>query len=185
MIELKKDNAHIAFTTPSITGGEGGYVDLSNYYTKYEVDTKIDKIELTAGPKGEDGYTPIKGVDYFDGKDYVLTYADKQEIANMIDVPTGGGGSSSGDCEWNYTQDIYDSNLYNAREIYISCMDDNNGYQIFSYVVFSDGDILGNHAWCEYFAFTVPKDANTSYWKYDGSGIYCGDTNGPVLIAYK
>lgn len=79
----------------------GGEADLSNYYTKSEVDDAIDAIELTAGPvgpKGEDGYTPIKGVDYFDGKDgkdgtngidgkdYVLTDADKQEIADLVDV---------------------------------------------------------------------------------------------------
>lgn len=57
-------------------------VDLSDYYTKDEVDTKIETIELTPGEKGEpgepgkdgepgapgkDGYTPIKGIDYFDG----------------------------------------------------------------------------------------------------------------------
>lgn len=42
--------------------------------------------------KGDPGYTPIKGVDYFDGapgEDYVLTEADKQEIADMIEVPGG------------------------------------------------------------------------------------------------
>lgn len=45
---------------------------------------------------GKDGYTPIKGVDYFDGakgdkgepgadgKDYVLTVEDKQEIADIV-----------------------------------------------------------------------------------------------------
>lgn len=53
------------------------------------------------GEKGEPGYTPVKGVDYFDGEpgpqgepgkdgekgepgnDYVLTAADKQEIAQL------------------------------------------------------------------------------------------------------
>lgn len=40
--------------------------------------------------KGKDGYTPVKGVDYFDGKDgqdgsdYVLTDADKEEIAEKV-----------------------------------------------------------------------------------------------------
>lgn len=83
-----------------IPEGGGGNVDLSNYYTKQEVekaiDDAIDTIELLEGPPGqpgEDGYTPIKGVDYFDGKDgepgkdgedYILTAADKQEIANLI-----------------------------------------------------------------------------------------------------
>lgn len=58
------------------------------------------------GKDGIDGYTPIKGVDYFDGEDgqpgangkdgqdYVLTEADKQEIAEqaaqLVEVPEGG-----------------------------------------------------------------------------------------------
>ena len=45
------------------------------------------------GEKGEAGYTPIKGVDYFDGEpgpagsDYVLTEDDKQQIANLVPTP--------------------------------------------------------------------------------------------------
>lgn len=38
---------------------------------------------------GKDGYTPVKGVDYFDGvdgKDYILTEDDKHEIAGMVDT---------------------------------------------------------------------------------------------------
>ena len=45
--------------------------------------------EGPAGPKGEDGHTPVKGVDYFDGENYVLTDADKQEIAGMVEVSGG------------------------------------------------------------------------------------------------
>ena len=61
------------------------------------------------GAPGAPGYTPQKGVDYFDGdpgapgepgKDYILTEADKQEIAEMaaekIEVPESGGGSAGG-----------------------------------------------------------------------------------------
>ena len=51
------------------TGGSGSDVDLSNYYTIKEVDALIEEIELTPGPQGEAGYTPVKGVDYFDGED--------------------------------------------------------------------------------------------------------------------
>lgn len=43
------------------------------------------------GVDGKDGYTPKKGIDYFDGDDYVLTRADKEEIAElvaeMVDIP--------------------------------------------------------------------------------------------------
>ena len=51
-------------------------VDLTGYATETYVNDAIRVIELTpgpvgpigeTGPKGEDGYTPIKGVDYFDG----------------------------------------------------------------------------------------------------------------------
>lgn len=86
-------------------------VDLTDYYTKSQVDDLIEIIELTPGPAGEpgpqgepgnDGYTPVKGVDYFDGapgepgkdgepgpqgepgpagNDYVLTDDDKTTIA--------------------------------------------------------------------------------------------------------
>lgn len=45
----------------------GGNVDLSEYVTKADMSDAISKIELTPGPKGEPGYTPVKGVDYFDG----------------------------------------------------------------------------------------------------------------------
>ena len=60
---------------PGVSMGTDGNIDLSSYATKEHVAAEVEKIELTpgpAGPQGEpgkDGYTPIKGVDYFDGKD--------------------------------------------------------------------------------------------------------------------
>jgi hypothetical protein len=51
--------------------------DLTGYATITYVDDTISTIELIPGPAGKDGQ---------DGKDYVLTDADKQEIANMVDV---------------------------------------------------------------------------------------------------
>ena len=42
-------------------------------------------------PKGKDGYTPVKGIDYFDGKDgekgdaYSITENDYQSIANVVE----------------------------------------------------------------------------------------------------
>lgn len=46
------------FVTTKITEaqlGGGGTVDLTNYYTKSEVDTAIQNVELTPGPAGNDG----------------------------------------------------------------------------------------------------------------------------------
>ena len=84
-------------------------IDLDGYATEDYVEAAISEIELTPGKDGytpikgvdyfdgepgKDGYTPVKGVDYFDGKDgvdgkdYILTTADKQEIAGMVEVET-------------------------------------------------------------------------------------------------
>lgn len=91
-------------------------VDLSNYYTKTQVDGIVETIELTPGPQGPVGPTgevgpqgeigpvgptgpqgeigpagpvgPVgeKGDPGAPGEDYVLTEADKQEIANLVDT---------------------------------------------------------------------------------------------------
>lgn len=86
-------------------------VDLTGYATEQYVNDAISTIELTPGPqgpKGEDGYTPVKGVDYFDGapgkdgadgSDYVLTDEDKQEIAGMVEVTGGDDGIYVGETE--------------------------------------------------------------------------------------
>lgn len=67
--------------------GSGGTVDLTNYLQKTELDDAINTALAQAKEsgefKGEPGYTPQKNVDYFDGDDYVLTDADKTEIAEI------------------------------------------------------------------------------------------------------
>lgn len=90
--DKKIEDAVAAIDVPEVD------VDLTGYATEQFVNDAISTIELTPGPKGEDGYTPVKGVDYFDGKDgepgkdgadgndYVLTDEDKQEIAGMVEV---------------------------------------------------------------------------------------------------
>lgn len=88
-------------------------VDLTGYATETYVDEKIETIELTPGPQGPAGPQGAPGKDGQDGapgkdgatgpvgpqgpegpagKDYVLTEADKQEIAGMVEVPGGTGG---------------------------------------------------------------------------------------------
>jgi hypothetical protein len=66
---------------------------------------------------GEPGYTPQKGVDYFDGDDYVLTTADKEEIAEMaselVDVPTPDPG---GNVSYDEAQALTDEQKAQARE---------------------------------------------------------------------
>ncbi len=78
--------------------------------TKKWVDTSGEIAELkmwdgatwtaVKGPKGEDGYTPVKGTDYFDGKDgqdgsdgtstYMwIRYSQNADGSGMVDDPTG------------------------------------------------------------------------------------------------
>ena len=47
----------------------------------------------SAGPKGDKGDTGATGPAGANGKDYVLTDADKQEIAGMVEVPGGVGAA--------------------------------------------------------------------------------------------
>lgn len=98
----------------------------SGLATEQYVREQIETIELLPGEKGDkgdpgytpvkgvdyfdgkDGYTPVKGVDYFDGEpgaDYVLTAADKEEIAGMVEV--------SGDLTDYYTKEEIDELLAN------------------------------------------------------------------------
>lgn len=78
-------------------------VDLTGYATETYVQEEIQKIELLPGPQGEKGEKGEKGdtgaqgpqgEPGADGSDYVLTEADKQEIAAMVEV-----SGDSGTCE--------------------------------------------------------------------------------------
>lgn len=71
------------FVTDKIAEAQlsGDDVDLSDYYKKSEVDKIVEEIELTPGPAGKDG---VDGAPGKDGQDYILTDADKQEIANEV-----------------------------------------------------------------------------------------------------
>lgn len=119
---------------------------------------------------------------YHYGSDRYMSYIRGVSLATTSYVQDAIANASG---EWNFTDDINDSNLYNAKEIYIHCMDSNNGYEIFSYVVYGDGDILGNHTWNNYYTFSVASGADASYWMYDGSSIVIDGTQGVILIGYK
>ena len=61
--------------------------DISGLLPRTELETAINNALAQAKEsgefKGDPGYTPQKNVDYFDGDDYVLTVADKEEIAEI------------------------------------------------------------------------------------------------------
>ena len=77
-------------------GAKGDKGDKGDAFTY--ADFTPEQLEALKGGKGDDGYTPIKGVDYFDGKDgYTpvkgtdyFTDADKAEIVQMVVESFGG-----------------------------------------------------------------------------------------------
>jgi len=61
--------------------------------TSIDIKTPDGKVLTIVSKPGKDGYTPIKGKDYFDGdkgdpgKDYILTEKDKKDIVSKIEIP--------------------------------------------------------------------------------------------------
>ena len=67
-LKLDKESRYFLATESLGDGGTGGTVSVT--IPKGEKgDPGVDGINGTNGTNGKDGYTPIKGVDYFDGKD--------------------------------------------------------------------------------------------------------------------
>ena len=64
-----------------------GKVDTIEKELTEKIDETLAIVEEVKKKEGPAGYTPKKGVDYEDGKDYVLTPEDKEEIAKTIVVP--------------------------------------------------------------------------------------------------
>ena len=92
MIELQKSNAQITFTTPTVVGGSGGYVDLSDYYTKDEVDNLIQNVEVDLTGYATEDYVKeaIDAIPEVDLEDYATEkYVDDAVAAIVIPSTTG------------------------------------------------------------------------------------------------
>ena len=75
-------------TAITVNVGSVETVDFDTPANVTNVGTDKDLILDFVLPKGKDGYTPIKGKDYFDGEkgdDYTITNADYQNIANVVE----------------------------------------------------------------------------------------------------
>lgn len=99
-----------------------------------------------------------------------------------------GGDTAGGGNDWNYTTDNYDSNLYNAHEIYLMVYDSNADMYLTSHVLFPNGYYLYEYT-DKCFVFTTAEglDYNTPFWRYDGSSININriDNYELITIAYK
>lgn len=118
-----------------------------------------------------------------------LEFGENAQILTEFNYSSyiSGGGS-----DWVFTTDTYDSNLYNASEVFIMIRCSSGEMNVFSHVMFYPNDsdsYLGQNQY-KRFAFTTPAgmDNQTPYWTYDGNCIdfwYCDGGYDFCFIAYK
>ena len=86
----------------------------------------------------------------------------------------------SGGSDWQYTQDQWDSNLYNAKELVVY-VENTSGNKLMGYFNFSDsnlGNFNGNMFYFDY-------NSSSPYISYNGSSLTCGNVNSVQQIYYK
>lgn len=82
-VELKTNSGKVTLTSPTIVSGGGGYVDLSNYYTKPEVDALIPDV---SGFITDDELDEI--IDNYVSKNDLDGYVRTEDISGfMTEVP--------------------------------------------------------------------------------------------------
>ena len=82
---------------------------------------------------------------------------------------------------WQYTQDQYDSNLYNAKELVVY-VENTQGNKQMGYFNFENSN-LGNSSNGNIFYFDY--DASSPYIYYNGSSLSCENINNIQYICYK
>lgn len=110
MKEVKGENKTVSLSSASsaiIKKGYSPYIGDDNCWYEYDIESKefVNTGIIAKGIDGEDGYTPIKDVDYFDGEDgytpikgvdyfdgedgsnYEITSDDYEEIAKLVQIP--------------------------------------------------------------------------------------------------
>ena len=96
---------------------------------------------------------------------------------NWINYITVSSGS-----DWQYTQDQYDSNLYNAKELVVY-VENTSGNKQMGYFNFGANDSnLGNNTGDNFY---FDYDSSSPYISYDGSGLNYGNVNNLFYIYYK
>lgn len=135
------------------------------------------------------GYTRITFyADFVPSDSYQIAYqyvfhADTLELDNIYEQTST---VDAGD-DWMYATSVYDSGLYQAKELYIRYYESGTAYRTFSHVVFYD-DILGNNTHTNFPYVTVDAiDNDVRCWFYDGSAISHSNSYGGYIeyIAYK
>lgn len=108
---------------------------------------------------------------YNSSNEYLLTSNNWQ---NYITV--------SGGSDWQYTQDQYNSDLYNAKELVVY-VENTYGNKEMGYFNFgANNSNLGNNTGTNFY---FDYDSYSPYISYDGSGLSYGNANNLFYIYYK
>ena len=113
---------------------------------------------------------------------YSMTGTQLITTDNWQNYITAGGGS-----DWQYTQDQYNSDLYNAKEMVV-CVENTSsrkqmGYFNFGYTENGSTTTLG-YNW-QNTNFYFDYDSSSPYICYDGSNLGYGNANNLQFILYK
>ena len=103
--------------------------------------------------------------------EYLLTSSNWQ---NYITVSSGS--------DWQYTQDQYDSNLYNAKELVVYVENTYGNKQMGYFNFGANNSNLGNHTGNNFY---FDYDTSSPYIYYNGSGLTYGNANNLFYIYYK
>ena len=108
---------------------------------------------------------------YNSSSEYLLTSSNWQ---NYITV--------SGGSDWQYTQDQYDSNLYNAKELVVYVENTYGNKQMGYFNFGANNSNLGNNTGNNFY---FDYDTYSPYIHYDGSFLNYGNANNLFYIYYK
>lgn len=89
MIELKSTQANITLKSPTVVGGS---VDLSNYYTKAQVDALIPDVSgfITSIPDEYVTETELNAKGYLTEHQSLASYSTTTQVQNMINTAIAG-----------------------------------------------------------------------------------------------
>ena len=123
---------------PSYTADEVGA--LSKGALAEAINAALAQAKESGEFDGKDGYTPVKGKDYFDGEDYVLTDADKAEIAEqaagLVEIP------EPGDKLFSVTVTADDNGLFWADKTSMEILEAHAGGMVVQCTLVGDGTRL-------------------------------------------
>ena len=103
------------------------------------------------------------------------TWLDVSNALSQVGITVGGS-------DWQYTQDNYDSNLYNAKELVVYVENTSGNKQMGYFNFGANGSNLGNNTGTNFY---FNYDSYSPYIIYDGSGLSYGNVNNLFYIYYK